>query len=418
VEAFQNRKESLNSTETPSPPPPAPSSPPWGSTVKLIAGLTLASLVLILLIYFRAIIGPLLLATILTYLLHPIAAFLSQKTRLSWRGSVNIIYLLLLIMLLGLSTATGVVIVQQIQSLIRILQQSLNNLPAFLEELQQQKFSFGPIVFDLSQYLDLDQLGAQLIQTIQPLIGRAGSLVSTFATGAASTVGWTFFILLVSYFTLADIGRIPDPLQYLRIPGYEEDIRRLIFELGRIWNAFLRGQLIIVSLVIVVYTIVLTALGLRYALGIAILAGLARFIPYAGPWVTNIITFLVAFFQAQNIMHAEPLLYAGIIILFMLVIDQIFDNMVSPRIMGETLGVNPGAVLVAAILAANLIGIVGLVLAAPVLATVRLLGNYVIHKLFDLDPWQETIKPPRKAEPHWLKRVFRRLQAWRKLRKR
>lgn len=408
----------MNNSKDLAPSPAPSSSPPWGPTIKLIAGLTLASLTLILLFYFRALIGRLLLAMILTYLLHPVASILSRKTKLSWRGSVNIIFLVLLILILGLSTAAGVVIIQQIQSLIRILQDYLNNLPETLETLQSQKFFLGPFVFDLSQYLDLDKLGDQLIQTIQPLIGRAGSLVSTFATGAASTIGWTFFILLVSYFTLADIGRIPDPLEFIRIPGYEADIRRLTHELGKIWNAFLRGQLIIVSLVIVVYTVVLSALGLRYAIGIAILAGLARFVPIAGPWITNILTFLVAFFQAQNFLNVDPLLYAGILVILSVITDQIFDNLVSPRILGETLGVNPGAVLVAAILAANLIGIVGLVLAAPVLATIRLVGNYVIRKLFDLDPWPETFTTPKRQEPPRLKRAIRHLQAWWKLRRR
>ena len=402
--------------ETP-PDPPSSTSPLWGSTMKLVVGLTAASLAVILLIYFRAIVGFLLIAFILTYLLHPVAKFITQKTRLSWRWTVSLLFLLLLIVIIGLSTATGVVAVQQIQSLISIVQDFLNNLPQTIKTLQSQKYTFGPFVFDLSRYLDLNTLGDQLIQFFQPMIGRAGSLVSTFATGAASTIGWTAFIMLVSYFTLSDIGQIPDTLQYFRIPGYDADILRMTRELGRIWNAFLRGQIIIVSLVFLVYTVEFSALGLRYAIGIAILAGLGRFIPYVGPAVTYIVTFLVAFFQVQNYMQLDPLLFTAVILGTAFLTDQIFDNLVAPRIMGETLGVNPGAVLVVAILAANLIGLIGLLLAAPVLASVKLVGTYVIRKLFDLDPWPEKEPVSKRAEPFRLRRAFRRLQAWWRLRK-
>ena len=401
---------------TPSP-PLSTNSPKWGSTVKLIVGLTLTGLIFLLIIYFRSIIGPLLLAFILTYLLHPLAVKLMKVTKLPWRPAVNLIFLVVLILLVGLSTATGVVVVQQIQSLIRIMQNFLSDLPQTLDTLSKQSYALGPFQLDFSQYLDLNTLSDQLIQGIQLLIGRAGSLVSTFATGAASTIGWTLFVLLIAYFTLADAGQVPDAVKYIKIPGYDYDIRRLSRELGSIWNAFLRGQIVIVTMVIFAYSILLSVMGLRYALGIALLAGLARFVPIVGPWTTGLVTFLVAVFQPHNYYGLSPLAYALLVIGLSFILDQIFDNLVSPRIMGDTLGINPAAVLVVAILAANLIGIVGLVLAAPVLATFKLAGQYMIRKLFDLDPWPEPETRPQPLEPPLLRRGFRRLQAWWRLRR-
>lgn len=391
-------------------------SPKWGSTIKLIVGLTISGIIFLLLIYFRSIIGPLLLAFILTYLLHPLAVRLMKATKLSWRGAVNLVFAVLLILLVGFSTATGVVIVQQIQSLIRIIQNFLTDLPQILDTISKQSFALGPFRFDFSQYLDMSTFGDQLIQAIQLLISRAGSLVSTFATGAASTIGWALLVLLISYFSLADAGQVPDAVKYIEIPGYDYDIRRISRELGRIWNAFLRGQIFIVTMVIILYSIIFSAMGLRYALGIALLAGLARFVPIIGPWVTTIITFLVAIFQDHNFFNLSPLAYALLVIGIAFVVDQIFDNLVSPRIMGDTLGINPAAVLVVAILAANLIGIVGLVLAAPVLATIKLASQYAIRKLFDLDPWPEPEARPQSMEPSFLRRGLRRIKAWWKLR--
>ena len=79
--------------------------------------------------------------------------------------------------------------------------------------------------------------------------------------------------------------------------------------------------------------------------------------------------------------------------------------------MGHTLGVHPAAVLVAAIIAANLIGIIGLVLAAPVLATINLVGRYVVRKMFDLDPWPEPEIEPEPVELPWV-RGLNQLKTW------
>src|SRR4030042_4032089 len=80
---------------------PQPASPKWSSTFKMIIGLTTAGFMMALLIYFRSIIGPLILAFILIYLLHPLAVLLHTHTKLSWRVAVNIIYIILLILLLA-----------------------------------------------------------------------------------------------------------------------------------------------------------------------------------------------------------------------------------------------------------------------------------------------------------------------------
>jgi predicted PurR-regulated permease PerM len=214
--------------------------------------------------------------------------------------------------------------------------------------------------------------------------------VSTIATSAVTALGWGLFVLVIAYFLLARTGRVTDDLIQLDIPGYNADIRRLGIELRRIWNVFLRGQLVIFLLAILLYTVLLTALGLRYALGIAILAGLARFIPYVGPFIVWVVTTMVSLFQSNNYFGLENWAYTLLVVGLCLILDLILDNIVVPRFHGETLGLHPAAVLVAAIAAAQLIGLLGLVLAAPVLASMILIIRYAIRKLLDLDPWPET----------------------------
>lgn len=389
-----------------------PTSPRWPSTFKMVIGLIVAGLIMAMLIYFRSIIGPLILAFILVYLLHPLAASLNTRTRLSWRASVNIIYVFLLIILVTVSTLTGLAALQQVQSLIKTIEQFITNLPNLIDQLSSQVIIVGHYRIDLSQFTDLGQFGDQVISTLQSLLGRAGTIVGTLATATASTIGWGFFVLIISYFILADAGKVPNVLDYIDIPGYSSDIQKMSKALGRSWNAFLRGQLTIVILVIISYTILLSILGVRYGFAIAILAGLARFIPYIGPLITYIVMGLVTLFQGGNYFNLQPIYYTALCIALSIILDQVYDNLVSPRVMGRSLGVHPAAVLVVAIIAANLIGIIGLVLAAPVLATATIIGRYTINKMLDRDPW---IGYNEQSEPmgfRWFIKIFTYLSDW------
>jgi predicted PurR-regulated permease PerM len=383
-------------SETDSPPP----SPVWNSGTKLVVGLTFVGILVALLIYFRSIIGPLLLAVILAYALHPAAATFSRRTRLNWRWSVNIVFLVFVLILLAILTISGLAIVQQMQSLVGVITTFTVTLPEFVDQISSQVYYIGPFPFGLSQ-TDLQSLANQVLDTLQPVLGRFGSILSSFATSALVTLGWAMFVLVIAYFLLARTGQVTDEMIQIDIPDYNDDIRRMNLEFRRIWNVFLRGQLVIFLLAIFLYSILLTVLGVRYALGIAILAGVARFIPYVGPFLVWIVTALVAFFQGYNYFGLEPWVYAILVVTLCLILDAILDNIVVPKFHGDTLGLHPAAVLVAALVAARLIGFVGLVLAAPVLASLVLIIRYFIRKMLDQDPWPPSDDESRDTNIPW-----------------
>jgi predicted PurR-regulated permease PerM len=372
------------------------SSPPWGPTIKLIVGLTIVAIFAALLVRFRDVVGPLLLAMILTYLLHPAVSFISRKSRLPWRTAVNLIYLFFVVLLISLITASGVAVIQQVQNLIRFLETFVTDLPQIVQDLSSRVFIIWIYEIDMQQILgqfDLEQALNQVLDIVQPMLGQAGGLISSVATGTLSAVGWLLFILLISYFTLLDSGQVPDMFSGLvasiNLPGYREDLSRLGRSLSRVWNSFMRGQLVLFLATIFIAFLLLTILGVRNALALALLAGFARFVPYVGPFVTWTVTGIVAFFQPSNYFGLEAITFAIVVVGVLLVYDQIIDNIVTPRLYGQVLGVHPAAVLIAAIIAANLLGLIGLLFAAPVLATFLVVGRYAARKMVDLDPWPD-----------------------------
>jgi predicted PurR-regulated permease PerM len=149
----------------------------------------------------------------------------------------------------------------------------------------------------------------------------------------------------------------------------------------------------------------------RYAFGIALLAGMARFVPYVGTFIAWATLAAVALFQGSNYFGLEQYQFAILVVVIAMLVDQIFDHLISPRIFGDTLGVHPAAILVAAIIAANLIGLVGLVLAAPVLATLSLVGRYITRKMLDVEPWPEEPGGLSYTRYSWI-RSLRRMEVW------
>ena len=166
------------------------------------------------------------------------------------------------------------------------------------------------------------------------------------------------------------------------------------------------------------YLLVLSVLGVHYALGIAFLAGIARFVPYVGNLVSWTTLALVAYFQDPSWLGLSPLSYAILCVACAILIDQIFDNFVTPRIISQALRVHPAAVLIAALVFANLLGLLGVVVAAPILATVALFWRYLMRKMLDHEPLAGgRVHASRAAPSHFLARIRRFFRGPRKTRR-
>ncbi len=396
-------------------------SPSWTSNTKLVVAIAFLAVTAWVFNRFQNLIGPLLLAVVIPYLLSPLAVWLSKKIKISWGLTVGLLYLLFLIVLGGLLTWGGIALVDQISSLIKFLQGILSDAPGFFEDLTTKPIQLGPAVLDLS-LLGIENLGEQLLGLVQPALSSVGSVVGSVAGGAVSAIGWIFFILLVSYFILLESKGMWGRVQRIRIPGYSYDQRRITQELSRIWNSFLRGQLIVVLIAIVIYTILLAALGVRYFYVLALIAGIARFVPYLGAWVTWISYALVSFFQGTNIFGMEQVFFMLMIVGICIVVDALIDNLINTRVMADTLRVHPAVIMVAVILGASIFGFIGVLLATPVMATVQLVVIYAIRKLFDLDPWEGiSTKQPEPSLSRifpWIKKLGQAIRKlWSKIQK-
>jgi len=391
-------------------------SPPWSSITKSLVALIGLGLLTAFLARFHAIVPLLVLGGIVSYLMLPFVRALNRRARFSWTAATSLSFLVLLLALITAITASGLALVQQMQTVFFAIQRWILQLPGELDRLGQQAFFVGPWRVELSQFSPA-QAAERLLASLQPAFTQVGGLLTTVAAAAVEGFAGLAFVLAVAYFLTLDYRILVSGWMGFSIPRFDGDIRRLKLGLARIWNSFLRGQFLIVGTTGVLTWLLMTVLGIQSALALGALGGLAKFVPIVGPVSAGAVAALVAFFQPAHPFGLAPLAHAALVVACVFVMDQLIDYLLIPRIMGTSLNLHPVVVLVGAIIGASLAGVLGLLLAAPSMATLTLLARYTYRKMVDQSPWQPPIDAPppprpRLTEKHpWLAALGRRLTA-------
>lgn len=380
----------------------------------MVFGLALVAIAGLLLVRFQSFLGPVISSFILAFLIHPIARFLQKRIKLPWRLAVTLIYIVLVLAILGLLTWGGIALVEQIQNLIQFIENNIDQVPELISQLTAQTYRIGPFNFSLSG-LNWDEIASQIVGVVQPVLGQLGSLAGSIATGAVSVVSWLILILLVSYFLLAESEGIQSQLLNINIPGYKSDLNHINSELKRIWSGFMRGQILVVFLSLLIYVIVLGVMGVQFFFGLALIAAVGQMIPYVGAWATWISFGLVALFQPNIPFGLAPGIYMVIVLGVSMIFNNIIDNILRIKVMAENLKVHPALVLIGALIGVQLFGFIGIIVAAPVMASLQLFLTYVIKKLSDLDPWEELALTEPVEKRNWfsfLQEPMRKFRNW------
>jgi predicted PurR-regulated permease PerM len=263
----------------------------------------------------------------------------------------------------------------------------------------------------ISDLLQLQNLN--LPTTIQGFIASIGGLTApafNFVGGAFNTVvNLTFLVVMIFYLT-KDGNKFLDRTIDIIPPAHRSDARRLFAELGLIWNAYLRGQLILCLTIGMIVFVAAALLGLPNAPILGIVAGLLEFIPAIGPFMSLVLAVLLALVSTSTTI---PILSGGSFGLVVIVVWSAIQNIEAfflvPRVMGDNLNLHPFAVIVAVIAGASIAGAPGVILAAPSIATLRLGAQYIYGKLTDTDPFP-TRQNRRTTSTMPIVRVTRRTQ--------
>lgn len=382
-----------------------PNSPPWQTGTRLVAGVLLFIFVGWFIYGVRQLWPMLIMALLLAYILQPLIKRLAKLTRMPHGLVVLLLYFLILLLMLGATTGVGFAVVQQLIGLIINIGDLIDQIPNWLSQLEDQVISLGPWEVHLSQ-VNLEPIANQLISSLQPLIRGTGALLASFASIAASTIGIFILVMVISIYLSVDFDKLRGAVLGLVPDSYDKDVSQLMDQTAEVWQAFLRGQLILGVVVGSAVALVLSILGVKFALGLGLIAGLMEFIPIFGPFIAGAVAGLVALFQVQNWFGLPPFWYAMLVVGVFIIIQQIENHILVPRIIGHSLNINPLLVLLTVLAGGLLAGVLGVLLAAPIFATLRIWLGYLYRKIVDLgsEPQPVLIPPPKKEVPELLRK--------------
>ena len=376
---------------------PYPVSPPWAPSTKRLVQTALLLLILVLLYQVRTLLWPLGVAFIVAYLLNPIVEALVREAKMSRNLALALIYVAIIAALIAVPVGTIPRLLSQISAF-------FENLPGYLiafGEFLSRPLVVGDFVIPLDE-LRLEQLYSSLRNNIINIVGSLGSssviLFGNLATFTLSTVGWLLVILFVSFYLVKDYRQMLASIVQLAPAGHRPDMRRLIEELRWLWNDFFRGRLVLCLIVGAVTFVLAMIMELPNALVLALIAGIGEFIPNIGPTLASLPAMLVAFLQFESSWIGRatgPAWFALIVLGVYVLIQQVENNYLVPRIIGHRLNMHPMVVFIAALAGASVAGVLGILVAAPVLASMRLIFVYIYRKLNDLPPFPDMVEEER-----------------------
>jgi predicted PurR-regulated permease PerM len=334
-----------------------------------------------LLWYIRTLLQPLLAAGVIAYVLSPGAGLLMARFRLSRKSAATIVYFASLAALFILVGTLVPVMLDQLQSVRSDLQAALIDLQALLAT---------PLQFGLLR-LDLRLLGPSLTTLINrgPIVPQPIQALR-FLEMTSRGVVWTLVILVTVYYLMTEWDELRSWVLALAPPSEQSDLRRLYVQIRNVWRQYLRGQLRLIVILAVIYSIAWEIIGLPGALALGLLAGLLNLIPEVGPAAVGLLATLVAYLEGSHIFVGIPnTLFAVLTLGVYLLINAFKSVWLQPRVLGRSVLLHEGLVFVAIVGALVLSGILGVLVVVPVLASAIIVARYLRRRLLGLPPFDE-----------------------------
>lgn len=332
----------------------------------LIIGI-LVSLVVFLYLE-RTILTPFIFAAIFAYLFNPIVNFFDKKIRLPRGLSVVVIFLVLVSLFIAFIFFLGRGLILE-SSEFRLT--AVNTIANARSEVNLLPAAFRPAVNEfVSSLYNSDFL-------------KASSIFAIFPKAVSGFIALLIFIVSSFYF-LKDGKNLIERLILFSPRAYKVEVEILLRKINAVLGGYLRGQVFLVFLVSLILFIALTILGVKFALLIAIFSGLAEIVPIIGPIVATVAAVIAVFLGGgSSNFPITPVQTSIVVVIIYFVVRQIQDYFITPHVMGRVTKLHPFVVVFAVIAGGHIAGIMGLLLAVPVAAVLKILLEFGIDAIND-----------------------------------
>ncbi|MBS0315742.1 MAG: AI-2E family transporter [Proteobacteria bacterium] len=346
---------------------------------RAIAWLVIAGLVLLALLRLGAVLTPFVVAGVLAYALTPVVDWLDRVGRgfvPRWLSALGV-ELLLIVVLLGLMLLVVPILSKDIPLMRDQVPLLLDRLTGWLGPLLAQfgvKFSFDTASIKAAL---LDYLNGNTESMLSSLLSslKVGGSVAVAVIGNAVLIPVALFYLLMDWdrFVAQAVALVP--------PHLRQAFDSFRIESNTVLGQYLRGQLLVMLVLAIYYSVGLTLFGLELALPVGIFTGLAVFVPYVGFGLGLTLATLAGLLQFASL---KAVLMVAVVYGIGQVIEGFF---LTPRLVGERIGLHPLVVIFALLAFGQLFGFVGVLVALPasallLVAARRLRASYLASRLY------------------------------------
>ena len=385
-----------------------PLSPNWGENAKLLV-IAIGFLLVVVGVYLvRNVLAIAALAALIAFLVAPLIRIGHDRLHIPRGVSLLIAYVLVFI---G-TTAFGLLVANEIVESIKELDPVglvENAREWILAELDED---YRLLVFGLT--IDMTGVMDSLRQSVEPgdgvvvldiervldILGSSLSSVRTVAGVVTAVITSAIVTVLVAMYLNADSSRFHTGVVESLPAGYERDGHMLLMKQKRVWRGYLYGQLVNSIITGTLVFAVLWFVGLPGAFLMGAIMVVLNMIPTFGPILAAIPGVLAALISGSTRWpDLENWWFALIVAGIYLVVVQLQANIIAPKVMGTAVQLRPAIVLVGLMVGFQVGGLLGSLLAVPVIASIRDVAVYVWAKLLDKDPFPDEDPIPIPADP-------------------
>ncbi|MDH5324169.1 MAG: AI-2E family transporter [Gammaproteobacteria bacterium] len=327
--------------------------------------------VLLALVYMLApVLSPFLTGALLAYLGDPLVDRLeARKLPRTW--AVVLVFLAIFVVLIAIPVIMLPLLEQQLSALIARLPQYMDWLQHKLVPVLSQTLNLDP------QQKDMSAMKSAVLENWRQVGGVAKHLVQAVSHSGVTMLAWianAILVPVVTFYLLRDWDNLVARVHALLPRQSEPVIVKLTRQSDEVLGAFLRGQLVVMLVLGLVYSLGLWLVGLDLAFLIGMTAGLVSFVPYLGFIVGIVLAGVAAFMQFHDVFSL--LLVAGVF-----AVGQMLEGMVlTPMLVGDKIGLHPVAVIFAVMAGGQLFGFVGILLALPVAAVIMVVLRHLLEQ--------------------------------------
>jgi len=328
------------------------------------------------LIYLLApVITPFAISAVLAYFGDPLVDRLEKASIWRWKVGRTVAVSIVFVLMLSLLTVVLLIVVPLLVDQIRLL---VHRFPDWIEWFSGTALPWvaSKAGFELKDFdhLQLTETLKEYWKEISSAAFRVVDLISRGGMAVAVMLTNLILVPVVTFYLLRDWDLLIQAIRDLLPRNKEAEVSQLAVEVDGVLGAFFRGQLMVMLALGVIYSVGLSLVGVEFGVLIGLGAGLLSIVPYLGTIVGVVVAAGAALFQFHDVFHL-------VMVFLVFGVGQGAEGMyLTPKLVGDQIGLHPVAVIFAVLAGGQLFGFLGILLALPVAAVLNVLVRHMHQK--------------------------------------